>query len=63
MLRTAIRSAVGLVVFAIAPALTGVVTAVQAPAAQAQPAQTTTWYFYTVKWGFQEEFLDLFPGC
>jgi hypothetical protein len=34
----------------------------------AQPARTgsavaagrTTWYFYTVKWGFQDEFLDLF---
>lgn len=33
--------------------------------AQAPPKQTagqakTTWYFYTVKWGFQEEFVDLF---
>lgn len=32
--------------------------------AQAPPAQTsgerTVWYFYTVKWGFQDEFLDLF---
>ncbi|HSL23112.1 MAG TPA: hypothetical protein VK886_16395 [Vicinamibacterales bacterium] len=32
--------------------------------AQAGPAQevreVTTWYFYTVKWGYQDEFLDLF---
>ena len=31
------------------------------PAASAARAETrTTWYFYTVKWGFQDEFLDLF---
>jgi hypothetical protein len=24
------------------------------------PSETTTWYFYKVKWGFQDEFLDLF---
>ena len=29
------------------------------PPAQAA-AETTTWYFYTVKWGSQDEFLDLF---
>jgi hypothetical protein len=23
-------------------------------------SETTTWYFYTVKWGYQDEFLDLF---
>jgi hypothetical protein len=23
-------------------------------------AEVRTWYFYTVKWGFQDEFLDLF---
>jgi hypothetical protein len=33
--------------------------------AQAPPKQPTsepkvTWYFYTVKWGFQDEFVDLF---
>jgi hypothetical protein len=37
----------------------------QAPAAQAKPsaaaaATRATWYFYKVKWGFQDEFLDLF---
>src|ERR1051326_5567802 len=37
----------------------------QAAGAQAPPKQSaaepkTTWYFYTVKWGYQDEFLDLF---
>jgi hypothetical protein len=32
----------------------------QAPAAQAAGEPKVTWYFYTVKWGFQDEFLDLF---
>ena len=34
----------------------------QAPAAQspAAPAEVRTWDFYTVKWGAQDEFLDLF---
>lgn len=33
----------------------------QAPARQADArAERTVWYFYTVKWGFQDEFLDLF---
>ena len=33
----------------------------QAPAAQsASNAQKTVWYFYRVKWGFQEEFQTLF---
>lgn len=32
----------------------------QAPVAQAAGEPKTTWYFYTVKWGFQDEFLDLF---
>jgi len=31
----------------------------QAPAPSAE-ATATTWYFYTVKWGSQDEFLDLF---
>ncbi len=31
----------------------------QAPPASAEAGQTT-WFFYTVKWGFQDEFLDLF---
>jgi hypothetical protein len=33
----------------------------QAPAAQsAARAERTTWYYYRVKWGFQDEFVDLF---
>ncbi|HEX7778499.1 MAG TPA: hypothetical protein VF424_04635, partial [Vicinamibacterales bacterium] len=33
----------------------------QAPAAQAgSRAERTAWYFYRVKWGFQDEFVDLF---
>jgi hypothetical protein len=33
----------------------------QAPAAQAAgTAERTAWYFYRVKWGHQDEFLDLF---
>ncbi len=32
----------------------------QAPPKQSTTEPKTTWYFYTVKWGFQDEFLDLF---
>jgi len=32
----------------------------QAPAKQTGGESKTTWYFYTVKWGYQDEFLDLF---
>ncbi len=33
----------------------------QAPAAQsAARTERTAWYFYRVKWGFQDEFVDLF---
>ena len=33
----------------------------QAPAAQSgERAERTTWFFYKVKWGHQEEFVDLF---
>jgi hypothetical protein len=35
--------------------------ALQAPAAQsAVTAERTVWYFYKVKWGFQDEFVELF---
>jgi hypothetical protein len=27
---------------------------------QQNATETTTWYFYKVKWGYQDEFLDLF---
>jgi hypothetical protein len=32
----------------------------QPPAGAAMSAARTTWYFYKVKWGAQDEFLDLF---
>jgi hypothetical protein len=32
----------------------------QAPAAQVGRAERTAWYFYRVKWGFQDEFVTLF---
>jgi hypothetical protein len=32
----------------------------QSPAQQSASAQKTVWYFYKVKWGFQEEFQRLF---
>jgi hypothetical protein len=32
----------------------------QAPPKQATSEAKATWYFYTVKWGFQDEFVDLF---
>lgn len=52
-----------LVVLALAM-LVGTVAAVAiaqtAPAEAATPKPHTTWYFYTVKWGYQDEFLDLF---
>ncbi len=32
----------------------------QAPPKQAGAEPKATWYFYTVKWGLQDEFLDLF---
>ena len=40
--------------------MSGVVRA-QAPAAQSgSRTERTTWYFYRVKWGYQDEFVDLF---
>jgi len=39
----------------------GAVAAMQAPAAQSSAtAERTVWYFYKVKWGFQDEFVALF---
>ena len=53
--------AVGMAVFALV-AFTGVREArAQAPAGQsAAIAERTVWYFYKVRWGFQEEFVTLF---
>lgn len=40
--------------------LAAVAAGAQAPPKQGSGEPKTTWYFYTVKWGFQDEFLDLF---
>jgi hypothetical protein len=37
----------------------GAASSAQAPAPSTKAGQTT-WFFYTVKWGYQNEFLDLF---
>jgi hypothetical protein len=51
---------VGTLAFALTNPATGIVHA-QAPAAQTGArAERTVWYFYRVKWGFQDEFVDLF---
>ncbi|HEY7058460.1 MAG TPA: hypothetical protein VH458_18140 [Vicinamibacterales bacterium] len=43
------------------PLLTAATIRAQAPAAQsATRAERTVWYFYKVKWGFQDEFVALF---
>ena len=57
--RTALAAAV---VFAACLSQPGApVVGAQAPAAQASGrAERTAWYFYRVKWGFQDEFVDLF---
>lgn len=43
-----------------AMALGSLTLGAQAPPRQAAGEPKVTWYFYTVKWGFQDEFLDLF---
>ena len=52
-------SAVLLTALVLAPASRAPAQGVVAPETPA-PAEHTTWYFYTVRWGFQDEFLDLF---
>jgi hypothetical protein len=47
----------GILAFALAPLWA---LHAQAPASQTSGEQRTVWYFYTVKWGYQDEFLDLF---
>jgi len=51
--------------FTVTALLAGMLLGASAAGAQAPPRQSasepkTTWYFYTVKWGYQDEFLDLF---
>lgn len=45
---------------ALACVLGSLTAGAQAPAKQATSEAKATWYFYTVKWGLQDEFLDLF---
>jgi hypothetical protein len=48
-------------VLAMAVVATIAVVRAQAPAGQsADRPERTTWYFYKVKWGYQEEFVQLF---
>lgn len=44
----------------IACVLASMTLGAQAPPKQAGGESKVTWYFYTVKWGLQDEFLDLF---
>jgi hypothetical protein len=58
--RTLLAAAVTITSIATQPTPLGAVPS-QAPAAQAvSRAERTVWYFYRVKWGHQEEFVDLF---
>jgi hypothetical protein len=50
----------GLTLAIAAVVLLGASARAQAPAKQAADEPKTVWYFYTVKWGSQDEFLDLF---
>jgi len=53
----------GFVLFGAAGSITSVRLRAQAPAAQAGARpEKTAWYFYRVKWGFQDEFVRLFTG-
>jgi hypothetical protein len=49
-----------LMTVAVACALGSLAAGAQAPPKQASGQPKATWYFYTVKWGLQDEFLDLF---
>lgn len=49
-----------LIAFAGACLIGSLAAGAQAPPKQAAGEPKTTWYFYTVKWGYQDEFLDLF---
>jgi hypothetical protein len=53
MRRRVFGLAVALLICSLAPGA-------QAPPKQAAAEPKVTWYFYTVKWGYQDEFLDLF---
>ena len=59
MIKKLLSSAI--IAIALAGAITGIRVKAQAPAGQsAARPERTTWYFYRVKWGFQDEFVQLF---
>jgi hypothetical protein len=60
MVKQAVALVVAMSVGFLAAAAGGVGALAQAPVRQSAGAERTVWYFYSVKWGFQEEFLDLF---
>ncbi len=56
-----VRAGLRMAFLAAAVCVLPLAAAAQAPAAQSAGAQQrTVWYFYTVKWGYQDEFMDLF---
>jgi hypothetical protein len=60
MQKTRLRILMAAAIFSVI-VLPGHTSAAQAPAAQAASrAERTVWYFYRVKWGFQDEFVELF---
>ncbi len=61
MIKQAAALVLGVGVGLLTATAAGVGAGAQAPARQAEArAEKTVWYFYSVKWGFQDEFLDLF---
>jgi len=53
-------AAIAAIAAATAPRITPILQA-QAPATQAESrTEKTAWYFYRVKWGYQDEFVELF---
>ena len=54
------RAGVAVVLLTVPLSGSGMGRAPVAQTAAVAPAEVRTWYFYTVKWGFQDEFLDLF---
>ena len=60
MMRRVLMAAGAVAVMAV-PVVGVVAVRAQAPAAQStSQTERTVWYFYRVKWGFQEEFVALF---
>ena len=57
MTRRSLAALAAVAAVATIPVLAGLA---QAPAAQSGGSERTVWYFYSVRWGFQDEFLDLF---